>query len=96
MKKTIAAFTIVAALCIGNVGFADEAKNADIRKLIEARDFIGLIHYGVIFFSIEKMAAVLGLSNPDVYAQMRGETMEEFQKSRNVNMQYSVAGKEDD
>lgn len=72
-------------------GLSDEE-----RKLLDTRDFIGLIHYGVIFFSIEKMAAVLGLSNPDVYAQMRGETLEEFQKTRNVNMQYSVAGDKDD
>ncbi|MDX1484386.1 MAG: gallate dioxygenase [Alphaproteobacteria bacterium] len=70
--------------------------SAEERRLIDARDFIGLIHYGVIFFCIEKMAAVLGMSNPDIYAQMRGESLEEFQKSRNVNMQYSVAGREDD
>jgi gallate dioxygenase len=66
------------------------------RNLLDARDFIGLIRYGVIFFCIEKMAAVLGLSNPDVYAQMRGETMEEFQKSRNVDMHYSVTGVEEE
>ena len=60
--------------------------------LLDARDWIALIHYGVIFFCLEKMSAVLGMGNPDVYAQMRGETMEEFQSSRNVNMQYSVAG----
>lgn len=64
-------------------------------RLLDARDWIGLIHYGVIFFCLEKMAAVIGESNPDVYAQMRGETMEEFQKSRNVSMQYSVAGGEE-
>jgi gallate dioxygenase len=63
--------------------------------LLDERDWIGLIHYGVIFFCLEKMAAVIGQSNPDVYAQMRGETMEEFQKSRNVSMQYSVAGGEE-
>lgn len=62
------------------------------RRLVDARDWIGLIHYGVIFFCLEKMAAVLGVSNPEVYAQMRGETIEEFQKTRNVSMQYSVAG----
>jgi len=62
------------------------------RKLLDARDWIGLIHYGVIFFCLEKMAAVIGSSNPAVYAQMRGETMEEFQASRNVAIQYSVAG----
>jgi gallate dioxygenase len=62
------------------------------RRLVDARDWIGLIHYGVIFFCLEKMAAVIGVSNPQVYAQMRGETLEEFQKTRNVSVQYSVAG----
>ena len=62
------------------------------RALIDGRDFIGLIHYGVIFFCIEKLAAVLGISNPDVYAQFRGETIDEFMQSRNVSMHYSVAG----
>ncbi|WP_317930555.1 gallate dioxygenase [Halioxenophilus sp. WMMB6] len=62
------------------------------RDLVNARDWIGLIHYGVIFFSLEKMAAVVGLSNLDVYAQMSGKTLEEFQRTRNVSMSYSVAG----
>lgn len=62
------------------------------RALLDARDWIGMIHYGAIFFGLEKMAAVIGSSNPEVYAQMRGETMEEFQASRNVSMNYSVAG----
>jgi gallate dioxygenase len=66
--------------------------SAEERKLLDDRNWIGLIHYGVIFFCLEKMAAVLGASNPDIYAQMRNETMEEFQASRNVSMQYSVAG----
>jgi gallate dioxygenase len=55
-----------------------------------------VIHYGAIFFGLEKMAAVLKLSNADVYAQMRGESVEEFQKSRNVQMTYSVAGNTSD
>jgi gallate dioxygenase len=62
------------------------------RQLLETRNWIGLIHYGVIFFVLEKTAAVLGLSNTDLYAQMRGESVEDFQKSRNVQMTYSVAG----
>jgi gallate dioxygenase len=62
------------------------------RQLVESRDWIGLIHYGVVFFCLEKMAAVIGVSNPEVYAQMRGETLEEYQASRNVSLQYSVAG----
>lgn len=56
------------------------------------RDWRALIHYGVIFFLLEKLAAVLGITNLHVYAAMRGETLEEFQKTRNVKMLYSVAG----
>ncbi len=66
------------------------------RALLDARDWIGLIRYGVIFFSLEKMAAVLGMGNLDIYSQFRGETLEEFQKSRNAAITYSVAGKSDD
>jgi gallate dioxygenase len=38
------------------------------------------------------MAAVLGVSNPEVYAAFRGETIEQFQATRKVSMRYSVAG----
>ncbi|WP_430461047.1 gallate dioxygenase [Thalassolituus sp. LLYu03] len=62
------------------------------KELIRNRNWIGLIHYGAIFFVLEKMAAVLGVSNPQVYAAFRGQTLEEFQKTRNVSIQYSVAG----
>jgi gallate dioxygenase len=60
--------------------------------LVRRRDWRALIHYGVIFFLLEKLAAVLGITNLHVYAAMRGETLEEFQKTRNVKMLYSVAG----
>jgi gallate dioxygenase len=62
------------------------------RQMLDDRDWISLIRYGVIFFCLEKMAAVLGISSPDIYAQMRGETLNEFLNSRNIVMQYSVAG----
>ncbi|BFM07835.1 gallate dioxygenase [Halioxenophilus aromaticivorans] len=64
------------------------------QDLLQARDWIGLIHYGVIFFSLEKLAAVLGLSNLDVYAQMSGKTLAEFQQTRQVAINYSVSGSE--
>lgn len=67
----------------------------DERELIDNRDWIGLIHYGVIFFNLEKMAAVIGLSNLDIYAQMSGKTLEEFQRTRNVSIKYSVSGQGD-
>ena len=33
---------------------------------------------------------------PKAFLEAGGETLEEFQKTRNVSMQYSVAGDEDD
>jgi len=62
------------------------------KELIRNRDWRGLIHYGCIFFGLEKLGAVLGISNLHIYAAMRGETLEEFQKTRNApNALYSVA-----
>lgn len=72
---------------------ADEyGLTAEERELIEGRKWIEMIRRGVSFFVLEKMAAVIGVSNPQVYASMRGETLEEFMKTRKVAIQYSVAG----
>jgi gallate dioxygenase len=62
------------------------------RDLVRRRDWRGLIHYGVIFFMLEKLGAVVGVSNLHIYAAMRGETLEAFQKTRNApGALYSVA-----
>jgi gallate dioxygenase len=63
--------------------------------LIRKLDWRGLIHYGVIFFMLEKLGAVVGISNLHIYAAMRGQTLEEFQQTRNApGALYSVAGQE--
>jgi gallate dioxygenase len=65
------------------------------RDLIRRRDWRGLMHYGAIFFMLEKLGAVVGVSNLHIYAAMRGESLEEFQRTRNApGALYSVAGKE--
>ena len=61
------------------------------RDLVRRRDWRDLIHHGVIFFVLEKLGAVLGFSNIDIYAGMRGGSVEEFQKSHNAAVTYSVA-----
>jgi len=61
------------------------------RDLLRRRDWRGLIQYGVIFFVLEKLAAVVGVSNLDIYAGMRGEPLEAFLKTRNQQVTYSVA-----
>lgn len=60
--------------------------------MLTERDWRGLIQYGASFFLLEKMGAVVGVSNLHIYAAMRGQTLEEFQKTRNQQVTYSVAG----
>jgi gallate dioxygenase len=52
--------------------------------LVRNRDWLGLIQYGVNFFVLEKFARVLRLTNLDVYASMRGESLEDYLKTRRV------------
>lgn len=74
--------------------FERAALTAEERDLVRRRDWRGLIHYGVIFFMLEKLGAVVGVSNLHIYAAMRGQSLEDFQKTRNApNALYSVAGK---
>ena len=63
------------------------------RDMIRKRDWRAMIRYGVSFFMLEKLGAVTGVSNLHIYAAMRGETLEQFQKTRNApGALYSVAG----
>ena len=64
------------------------------RDLIRRRDWQGLIRYGAIFFVLEKFAAVIGVSNPAVYAAFRGMSLDDFLKTRNTQVVYSVGGNE--
>jgi gallate dioxygenase len=61
------------------------------RDLLRRRDWRALIHYGVSFFLLEKLGAVIGTTNLHIYAAMRGQSLEEFQKTRNAQVLYSVA-----
>jgi gallate dioxygenase len=63
------------------------------RDMIRRRDWRALIRYGASFFMLEKLGAVVGISNLHIYAAMRGETLEAFQQTRNApGALYSVAG----
>jgi gallate dioxygenase len=65
------------------------------RDMVRRRDWRALIQYGVIFFMLEKFGAVIGTTNLHIYAAMRGETLDEFQKTRNAQVLYSVAGQDE-
>ena len=75
--------------------FEAAALTPEERDLVRRRDWRGMIHYGVIFFVLEKLGAVVGVSNLHIYAAMRGQSLEDFQKTRNApGALYSVAGAE--
>ena len=54
------------------------------RALVDSRDWLGLVRYGVNFFVLEKFARVVRISNLEVYAAMRGESFQDFLKTRRV------------
>lgn len=51
---------------------------------MRSRDWPGLVRYGVNFFVLETFARVVRMSNLEVCAAMRGESFEDFMKTRRV------------
>jgi gallate dioxygenase len=75
--------------------FEDAGSARAERNMVMPRDWRAMIHYGAIFFLLEKLGAVLGVSNLHIYAAMRGESLETFRQTRNAPCAlYSVAGKD--
>ena len=62
------------------------------KNMLRTLDWRALIRYGVIFFILEKLAAAVGVPNQKIYAAMRGESLEDYQKTRKTQVLYSVAG----
>jgi gallate dioxygenase len=77
-------------------GFLESAGlTAEESDLVRRMDWHGMICYGVSFFMLEKLGAVVGVSNLHIYAAMRGQTLQAFQQTRNApGALYSVAGSE--
>ena len=75
--------------------FREHQLTSEEAMMIEQRDWRALIQYGASFFLLEKLGAVAGVSNLHIYAAMRGETLEDFLKTRNApGALYSVAAKQ--
>src|SRR5690606_11693594 len=72
--------------------FEEAGLTDEERDMVRRRDWRAMIHYGVIFFMLEKLGAVIGTTNLHIYAHMRGQSLEDFQKTRNAQVLYSVAG----
>lgn len=52
--------------------------------MVQDRDWIGLVRHGVNFFAMEKFARLDKTPNLAVYASMRGESFEDFMRTRRV------------
>jgi gallate dioxygenase len=60
-------------------GLSDQEKDM-VRRL----DWKALQDYGASFFCLEKLARAKGVSNPQMVAAFRGESLETFLKTRRV------------
>jgi len=58
--------------------------SAQERTMIRELDWAALIRYGASFFCLEKLGRVKGVSNPEMVAGFRGESLEDFLKTRRV------------
>jgi len=54
------------------------------KDMVRRLDWKAMQDHGANFFCIEKLARVKGVSNPEVVAAFRGETLEQFLKTRRV------------
>jgi gallate dioxygenase len=58
--------------------------SAEERDMVTRLDWKAMQDYGASFFCLEKLARTKGVSNPQMVAHFRGETLEEFLKTRRV------------
>ena len=54
------------------------------RDMVRRLDWKAMQDYGASFFCLEKLARAKGVSNPEMVAAFRGETLEAFLKTRRV------------
>ena len=64
--------------------FDKAALSTEERRMVRDLDWAALIRYGASFFCLEKLGRVKGVSNPEMVAGFRGESLEDFLKTRRV------------
>jgi len=67
-----------------DAAFELAALSAEEIRMVRELEWAALIRYGASFFLLEKLGRVKGVSNPEMIAAFRGETLEQFLKTRNV------------
>lgn len=63
---------------------AMEELSEEEKDMVRRLDWRAMQDYGASFFCLEKLARAKGVSNPEMVAAFRGETLEAFLKTRRV------------
>jgi gallate dioxygenase len=58
--------------------------SSEEKSMVQRLDWKALMDYGASFFCLEKLARTKGVSNPEMVSAFRGETLEQFLKTRRV------------
>ena len=54
------------------------------RDMVRRLDWSAMQDHGANFFCLEKLGRVKGVTNPEIVAHFRGETLDQFLKTRRV------------
>ncbi|MGQ0651758.1 MAG: hypothetical protein ACT4P4_05755 [Betaproteobacteria bacterium] len=71
-------------LLLENPEHAMQSLTEEERDMVRRLDWKAMQDYGASFFCLEKLARTRGVSNPEMVARFRGETLEAFLKTRRV------------
>jgi gallate dioxygenase len=63
---------------------AMQALSDEEKDLVRRLDWKALMDYGASFFCLEKLGRAKGVSNPQMIAAFRGESLDEFLSTRRV------------
>jgi gallate dioxygenase len=71
-------------LFLENPEVAMKSLSEEEKGMVRRLDWKAMQDYGASFFCLEKLARTQGVSNPEMVAAFRGETLEQFLKTRRV------------
>lgn len=64
--------------------FEQAGLSSEEREMVRKLDWRAMLQHGASFFCLEKLGKVTDVSNPMMVAAFRGESLEDFLKTRNV------------
>jgi len=67
-----------------NAEEAMEGLSEEEKTMVRNLDWRGMMEHGASFFCLEKLARAKGVSNPEMVAAFRGETLAQFLATRRV------------